>query len=233
MIIALLSWFNESPAMLANAVGTLTFADHLIAVDGAYALYPEAQAKSPSDQADVIRAQADMLGIGLTLHQPAHPWAGNEVEKRTTMFRLAELLGTENDWLYIVDADEQVTNPHEQTVRQALAETTLLTAEVTYWWHRPHKTPNAYPFPSPLREQQGITKFFRNLPGLHCQGAHYRYVAGDGTVMWNPNGIDATEPLDVRTVRVQHRNQERDLWRQQEAKTYYDARDTLKIEATA
>ena len=226
-VTACLSWYNESPAMLTAAVTSLTFADHLVAVDGAYALYPDATASSPADQAATIREAASHLGIGCTIHQPQHAWEGNEVEKRSFMFRLAEATGA--DWYYIADADEQVT--HVMTdIHADLDATDLDAAEVTYWWHRPHTTPEQRPFATPLREQQGITKFFRAIPGLHVHQAHYRYRTPDGRLLWNPAG-QATEPLNLReTIRVQHRNTERDMWRAREQANYYTTRDTHNIE---
>lgn len=227
-IIGLLSFYNESPAMLSTCVSSITpFVDHLVAVDGAYSFFPDAQPTSPLDQINTIRDTAIAHNIGVTIHQPQHPWRDNEVEKRSFMFHLAEALTTEDDWYYVVDADEQVT--HHIDPRPILEQTDLHCGEVTYWWHRPHETPDDRPFPSPLREQQGIVKFFRALRGLHCDTAHYRYTLPDGRRLWDPSG-HAEEPANLRDIRVQHRNQERDLWRQQDAATYYTRRDTYKIE---
>jgi len=230
-IVALMSWYDESPAMLAAGISSLApFADHLVALDGAYGLYPDAQPASPGDQATLIRDTCQQHGMAVTIHQPNHPWIGNEVEKRTALFRLAEAFTTNQDWYYIHDADELVTHPHADT-RAWLEHTNLDSAEVTYWWHRPHATPTDRPFPSPLREQQGIRKFFRAIPGLHCDKTHYRYRTPDGTFLWNPGaGGKPAEPLDLRDMRVQHRNQERDLYRAQQAATYYPRRDTTRIE---
>lgn len=229
MIVGLLSFYNESPAMLAACSRSLApMIDHLIAVDGPYALYPDSSPTSPADQASTIRDVCQAHGIGVTIHQPPHPWAGNEIEKRTFMFRLAETITSEDDWYYIADADEQVTHLHADP-RTELASTHLDAAEVTYWWHRPQRPPSDLPFATPLREQQGITKFFRAIRGLRCDGTHYRYVTPDGRILWN--GSSPCEPThDLRAIRVQHRNQERDLWRQQEAADYYKRRDLNRIE---
>lgn len=232
-IVGLLSWYQESPAMLATAVTTAApFLDHLVAVDGAYSFFPDAQGQSPLEQATTIRDAALAHNLGLTLHQPREPWRENEVEKRSFMFHLAESVTEPTDWYYIIDADEQVTHVHSDP-RELLEATDLDAGEVTYWWHRPHTTPEDRPFATPLREQQGLIKFFRAVRGLHCHTAHHRYRAPDGRYLWNPGGRESVEPVDLRDViRVQHRNQERDLWRQQEAQTYYTRRDTYRIEAT-
>lgn len=230
-IVGLLSWYDESPAMLAAAVTSVApLVDHIVAVDGAYILFPEAQPASPADQANTIRDVALAHNLAVTVHHPNARWLGNEVEKRTFMFRLAEAVTTSDDWYYVMDADEQVTHVHCDH-RAILASTSHDTAEVSYWWHRPHKTPGAYPFPTPLREQQGITKFFRAIPGLHCHGNHYWYRTPDERTLWHP-GRPAEEPENLRDIRVQHRNQERDLWRQQQAAGYYKRRDDNHIERT-
>lgn len=232
---SLLSFYNEAPAMLAAGISSLApFTDHLIAVDGAYSLYPDAQPCSPGDQTTTIRDVAAANRIGLTLYQPSQSWVGNEVEKRSFMFQLAEAHAEANvDWYYIADGDELVTGLHVDP-KPVLEETEFDSAEVSYWWHRPHETPQERPFATPLKEQQGIAKFFRAVPGLHVDTAHYRYRAGDGRMLWNPGpGEKPGEPADLRAIYVQHRNQERDLWRSGEAQEYYTRRDANRIEAAA
>lgn len=234
-VITCLSWYNESPAMLAACISSVApFTSHLVAVDGAYAFYPDAQPCSPADQVTVIRDIAAANGLGVTIHQPKTAWLANEVEKRSFMFRLAEAHAEPNiDWYYIADADEQVTGLHIDPL-PVLANSDHDSGEITYWWHRPHETPAERPFATPLKEQQGIVKFFRAVPGLHVDGAHYRYRAGDGRMLWNPGPGDKPDPPeDLRAIYVQHRNQERDLWRAQEAATYYERRDANRIEALA
>jgi len=229
-IIGCLSWYNESPAMLAACVQSLTFIDHLVAVDGAYATFPSSQPHSAADQASIIQNTCRNLNIGCTIHAPTHPWIGGEVEKRTFLFHLAEANAQPyDDWYYVADADETITHILEHP-RQHLEDADEDAAHIMYWWHRPHQPPDTRPFPTPLREQTTIRKFFRAIPGLHVDQAHYRYRTPNGRLLWNAGG-DSEPVLDLSDIiRVQHRNAERDLWRQQEAQRYYEHRDCHKLE---
>src|SRR6266498_1360247 len=55
-IIAILSWFDESPSWLSACVASLARAgcSHLVAVDGAYRLYPDGRPHSGIAQQDAI-----------------------------------------------------------------------------------------------------------------------------------------------------------------------------------
>jgi hypothetical protein len=104
-----LSWFDERTDWLAELVASLAAVgvDHLVAVDGAYGLYPGARGSSGSEQASVVLGAAHGAGIGVTVHVPAFPWPGNEVEKRTVLFALGHLVAQPyDDWLVVADADE-------------------------------------------------------------------------------------------------------------------------------
>jgi hypothetical protein len=77
----------------------------LVAVDGAYALYPDGQPASDPNQHAAIVLACRRLGMGCTLHVPARVWAGNEVEKRTFLFKLGWTVAEEGDWFWVQDAD--------------------------------------------------------------------------------------------------------------------------------
>ncbi len=91
-LIGILSWYDERPDWLAATVASLAKAQvsHLVAVDGRYALYPDSRPSSPGVQHDAIVETCRGAGMGLTMHIPTEPWAGNEVAKRTFCFELAE-----------------------------------------------------------------------------------------------------------------------------------------------
>jgi hypothetical protein len=109
---ALLAWYDEPIDALERAVQSCEgFADHLIAIDGRYRLFaPDKPAASDPEQAEAIRFMAEVCNLKATIITPTGPWA-SEGEKRTELFRQAELAGTPyEDWVIPIDADEEFTN---------------------------------------------------------------------------------------------------------------------------
>lgn len=106
-ICGLLSWYDESPAWLATAVaGMGRVCDEIVAVDGAYALYPSARPRSSPQQAEAVLQAAEAAGVGCTIHRPREIFWGNEVEKRNLTIALASsVLESGRDWIVIFDAD--------------------------------------------------------------------------------------------------------------------------------
>lgn len=230
-IVALLSWYNERPDWLAAGVASLApFADHIIAVDGAYFLYPDGKRNSPSGQAEAIRETARAVGLGCTLFEPQERWLGNEVEKRSLMFRLGETVATPEDWYFVLDGDEVVSDIGCD-VKAKCAETQHDCGEVAFWRHRDHYKPEQMPFVTSMVEEHNIRVMFRAIPGLRVEGNHYTYVTPDGRRLWGNPADAPVEPVeDFTDIRIQHRTKERDLWRADEARKYYARRDELNIE---
>jgi hypothetical protein len=110
-LIAVLSWFDEPLPLLASCLEGMARGgvDHLVAVDGAYRLFPGGEARSHIDQHAVLAAGTKQYGIGLTLVVPSTVWAGNEVEKREYAFRQALAASGPGDWFWSLDADEIIT----------------------------------------------------------------------------------------------------------------------------
>lgn len=216
MIVGLLSWFDERADHLGELVRSLApFVDHLIAVDGPYALYPARSAGSPAVQAEVLRGATRAAGMGLTLVEPVVPWAGGEVEKRSLMFRVAEAVTTPTDWLFVIDGDEIVTDIGLD-VHGTLGRTEFDVGTVSGWQVNG-------PGRSPMR------RFFRAQRGLTVVGTHCTYMAGD-ECLWGPGQVPAVEMAELM---VQHRKDARDVSRQQGATEYYRRRDVLGIERPA
>lgn len=242
---ALLPWYQENPQWLAATVASVArFADHIIAVDGCYALWPDALTKpnSGAEQAEIIMEVAHGAGIDATVHVPRSPFFGNEVEKRTLMLRLAGLLGTPNeDWVFHVDADEVVTHVADN-LRAMLAAEPLHVCEVAAYWNDGR---NCTALPAPDEEdrreamQAGSTpvrKLMRLIPNLHVRGAHWCYV-GDGPdggdlCLWGAQGIHEIEPAAdyTRALRLEHRHAWRGKERQRDAAAYYKTRDFVAAE---
>ena len=216
-ITGLLAWYDESPIWLQAAVSAAAkLCDHVVAVDGAYGLYPRGKAQSDPSQAEAILHATYAAGIGCTIFRPQEVWYGNQIEKRTTLFALGA--ETRADWFYVFDADDLVTSVPPDA-RRRLEATEEDVAVFTLWWtedfhrhpdlergaqngHRTHEAANRY--------FRGI---FRALPGLRVEGAHYHYVAErDGETIHLRGHEDAHSLapfLSLTDMRVQHRHPQR------------------------
>ncbi|MFE6362970.1 hypothetical protein ACFVP3_23600 [Streptomyces sp. NPDC057806] len=213
-VIGLLSWYEEPVSWLAECVASAAkLCDHIIAVDGPYALFPGSirRPASGGEQADTIARTAAGAGIGCTIHVPRKPWWGGEVEKRDSMFRLAAPMTTAADWLLRIDADEVLTDVPLDT-RELLADSRLDVAEVTIW---DRDEGSQYPFRC----------LFRALPGLAIEQAHYVVTApgehGRRVLVGNST-VHSPEPAQALwDVRLEHRTRQRPHARQQLKSEYY------------
>lgn len=214
-VIGLLSWYEEPVSWLAETVASAAkLCDHLIAVDGAYAEFPFGLTKpaSGTEQAEVILHAAAGAGIGCTIHASRQPWFGNEVEKRSFMFDLAMPFTTEDDWLFVIDADEVVSQVPVD-IRDLLGKTEADVGEVQIW----------------QRGDQDTTttgrRFFRALRGIRYQDCHYVVTAPAGTgvkVLSGDTRVHHLEPVqELWDVRLEHRTSKRGAVRTGLKNQYY------------
>ena len=77
-LVAVLIWYDEDPELLYETVTRLGRipVDALVAVDGAYDLYPGATGSSPPSNHAAIGDAARTIGVSATIHSPARPWEG-------------------------------------------------------------------------------------------------------------------------------------------------------------
>lgn len=214
-IIGLLSWYEEPASWLAECVASAAkLCDHLIAVDGPYALFPGATKKpaSGSEQADTIARTAAGAGIGCTIHSPRQPWWGNEVEKRNFMFGLGALMAGPDDWFLRIDADEVFTQVPPDT-RTLLSATRQDVAEVMMWERDEDET------------QFPLRVLFRALPGLTIQQAHFVVTAPGEQgprVLCGDRELHQPEPAEgLWDVRLEHRKRQRSPQRKALKGRYY------------
>lgn len=199
-VIALLSWYEESPTWLAECVAaTARLADHIVAVDGPYAHFPGALKKpaSGTEQADAILRTAAGAGIGCTIHQSRQPWWGGEwggeVAKRDFMFQLGMTFAGPGDWFFRVDADE-VLSVVTPDAKRHLAQTDHHAAEVMLW-QRGVEGDSEHP----------LRCLFRAIPGIRIEQAHFVVTApvdGKREFLAGPKALPA-EPL--WDIRMEHR----------------------------
>lgn len=232
----LLCWYDEPLELLAAHISSQAgVIDHLVAVDGAWAAYPDAQPSSDPQQARLIKEICDGLRIGLTLHTPRSVWAGNEVEKRNFSLALAEAVTREDGWYYSGDADEVVTHVASDWFQQleALAREDVGTIQVGI--RETRSIPGVLDV-VPNDTWGPITNVYRAYRGLTYGPRHYILhapdpvlgmplcVRGDRDYLENVGTFDGTDLL-----RFDHR-QERPEWRNVAKREYYVRRDRFGFE---
>jgi hypothetical protein len=223
-IIALLAWYRENPGWLRDSILALQKipVDHLIAIDGAYSLFPDGEPRSTLAEYEAIITAATQTGIGLTLHTPQTTWQGNECEKRSKLFELADQEATPHeDWFLVIDADEIITSVPAD-LRAQLAHTDRDVAQVTFT--EPHPTLKRRDYPIPI--------LFRAIPGIQVQGNHFTYKTPDGRYLWGNATTDTLEPrLDLtESFWLEHLTHYRHHDRTLAAGAYYENRDEQTAE---
>lgn len=223
----LLCFYDEPVESLVECIAGLHRAgvDSIVAMDGAYALYPDAKDASHPNQHAAIHLACREYGMACTLHVPAEPWDGGEVEKRTALFALAWSLAAEGDWFWAQDADQVVTRVPVD-LKECLAETECPTAEVEMFDLMAHQANQAdWPDRYPIRS------LYRAQP-ITVGPAHCNYTGADGLALWNGQDLEADGlTLDLTgCVEVEHRPQRRPQDRQMAKMQYYAERDAQGIE---
>jgi hypothetical protein len=226
-IFACLAWFDESPRWLAATVASCArLCDHVIAVDGAYLLYPGGRRSSGGEQAETVHATAVANGMGCTVHTPASVWQGNEVEKRNAYVAIARELGVYyDDWLFVIDADEVVSEV-SSLARRDLESAQADVASVGYW-----STDDLRNWVGPSR------RLYRLLPQLRYGPTHFTVQGWSmfRQVFLNGRGSEFGEPLEdacdlTVQVRVEHKHSLRDAARDASAREWARMRDEHDVE---
>lgn len=225
---ALVSFYDEPIANLLNCLRAMADAgtDHVIAMDGRYAMFPGEDAASSIEQHARIVAGCRQLGMACTLHVPAEPFVGNEVEKRNGLFALAYALAEPGvDWFWVQDADQFVTDwPKDLKARLAASEQDVAQVDLV---DMPLLRAN-HPGMSAHLPQRALFRAQRITVGP----SHAIYRADDGRLLWGwePDCVQA-DALDLTgVVRVEHHPDTREQARVQAKMRYYVERDAARIE---
>lgn len=202
--------------------------DHVIALDGAYALYPNGTASSHPNQHAAITLACRSLGLGLTLSTPAHVWAGGECEKRTALFALGWAVAQAGDWFVIQDAD-MVACKWPADLKAQLQDTDNDAAEVEILDVEAQRA-NRLDWPARF-EFRG----FYRAQSITVGPRHCVYRDANGDSLWNGNDYDDPLPvLDLTgSVLFEHRPDRRSLERQLAKLGYYADRDAAGVELSA
>jgi hypothetical protein len=215
-VVGLLAWYDEPAIWLREAVSfAAKFCDHVVAVDGAYALYPDGRAQSDLEQAEAILHAAHAADIGCTIHRPHDVWLGNQIEKRNVMFELGRQTGA--DWFFVFDADDMLVHmPADARERLERADEDV--AVYTLGGHRYHR---------------GL---FRALPKLRVEDAHYHYLAerdGETVHLRGDEQAHRLEPfLNLTDLRVAHRRTARSSERLASSAAYRRLIEAQALEKT-
>jgi hypothetical protein len=241
-ICALLSWYDESVGWLANATASAgRFCDHIVAVDGAYSLYPGARPRSLPAQAEAVLQAAEVAGIGCTVHQPKDIYWGNEVEKRNLTLQLAGAVLEPEDWVVVIDADQYLMRINAESVRWDLEHTDKLVATYTVLEGRDHLSDERIAQLAKTTDldtewTSRVLCAYRWHPTLSYGPYHWTVSRedhyGQRVWLWGPNGrVELAEPLDLdRNLVFYHRTEDRALVRKVAAAAYYDTRDSFRVE---
>lgn len=243
-LIAILSWWEESPSWLMATVMSLPRlgVSHVVAVDGAYPGIEGATRWSGMEQSEAVSLAADAAGIGLTLHRPDDLLS--ERDKRSVCFDLAIAVGTPmRDWVTVIDADEVVVV--EADMPRQLAGTDLHVAgaklveaidpAATEGKNNTPQTPGIYrALDLNHRGEHWQSRFFRLMPEMWVQDTHYSYHGRDDTgKVWNlrPDigGASVGEPCQVFMPEIppffEHRDPWRTAYRKRIKTDYYNIRN--------
>ena len=205
-------WYDERPGFLHDLIQSVAgICNHVVMVDGAYALYPLAMGKSRWEQVAEVTFAAHKYNLGLTLHQPSHPWAGNEVEKRNYALSLANVAAP--DWLLVLDADERLAEAPADLFAK-LEATDKQSVMVC------HRFADGRP--------DGACKKLYRVP-VRVGKWHAEYLNAENLVV----SEDETSTLWLDDLVVEHRKSERIPERQEAAGRYYNLRDIEGIEPRA
>lgn len=181
-ITCMLVFWDEPAKVLyewAKSMGQL--ADHIVAADGPFALYPHDEVASDPIALAAIREGAKDGGAELTLLE-GREWEG-QVDKRNTV---AQACGP-TDWVFWSDADERITTCDRKAVRQALEDTA---AEAVHAYRTVPPNPDARwkvdSFPAEAEGQTTILpRIFRYYDGINVIRAHWCWVGNrDGTPIY-------------------------------------------------
>jgi hypothetical protein len=225
-LIALLSFFAEDEEYIVGDLRDLhkLGVTSVVAVDGAYAMYPDGPVRSGERLIEKLRSTAESLDMSLLLYQPNTVWMGNEVEKRQVMIDLAWTIADKGDWFVVWDCDYKLVDVPEgpegswlpiaglPSTKQDFAYVSFTESSQDNAWH-------------PMQ------MFIKAQPVM-MDGNHHTYKLADGRrsqILRRPVE-NMAEARDMSQVKIRHRVYERDDKRRAGQTAYYVERDRLGLE---
>lgn len=240
-VCGILSWYDESPGWLAAAcAGFSRVCDHIVAVDGSYALLPGARPASHPLQAEAILSACEASGVACTIHRPNDLFHGNEVEKRNLTLKLAgTYLEPDRDWVLIFDADVHMFKVNPDRVRGELERTTRMIASYTVidgidYLSDPEMAEYVAKEDYATEWTLRTNDIYRWHPSLMYGPQHWMLSRDiDGERQWLRHSDNSVPPvLDLNASMVAyHRTANRSKVRTDAQLAYYQARDLHGVES--
>lgn len=217
-VCAALAWYDETPEFLDRCVRSLAgVADEVLALDGAWRLFPCGRPMSPPDQEEAVWAAARSIGLPVRVKVPSEVYA-SQVAKRA---HLMELAADHCDWVLVIDADEYVADADGDAVHAALEVATENVGIVTHRnLHRGWTANN----PDPPRAGMN-RRLYR--AGTTVVVVHSGYVR-------EGEHLHVSDPVDLReALTIEHDNWNRGDDRNERSREYRRARERERVEVWA
>lgn len=214
-VAAALAWHDESPEFLDRCVRSLGgVCDELVALDGAWQLFPGGSPASPREQEDAIWEAARDTGLTVRVRTPLEVFE-SQVEKRQVLMAMA---GDEADWVLVIDADEYIAQADGDSVHAALEVASESVGIVTHRnLHQGWTAEN----PDPPRAGMN-RRLYRS--GTTVITVHSGYVR-DGEY------LHVADPVDLReALTIEHDNWNRGDSRNERSREYRRARERERVE---
>lgn len=216
-VVALLSFFDETPDYLWRYVEGLRTAGigRLVALDGGYSRFPDARPVSSPVSVEQLQTACRLHGIDLTLRTPATTWVGDEVAKRTALYRLADSVSVDGeDWYLVLDADEWIVEAGNLELALLAREDDRATVSIRQRMDPDHHT-----------DGDAVTTYTRLLRahhGIRVEGKHWLNVMPDG-FQYRLDRTSKDEPSVP--LFVDHMTRHRSEGRRHRSGVYYTLRD--------
>lgn len=226
-LIALLAFYDEPTDFLRAYVEGLKLADvrELVALDGAYALYPGGKAESPPEQHHALIDSCRQVDIRLRLHKPATAWDYGEVGKRGDLMLIGDQYAEPGDWLLILDADEHILAAPRGLVPALNAQPRDV---ATLALRRQESMHGPSDRDTTTRER----RLMRSGLDIAVVSNHATYITGDRRVLWSAGRDELQVPAhDVDGLDVVHMTRHRPEARRNAQGEYYSARHLSNAEA--
>jgi hypothetical protein len=217
-IVAALAWYREPPEFLDRLVRSLAgLVDVLVALDGAWALFPDAEPHSTLAEGMALHEAALDAGVRLELRTPEIVFE-SQVAKRAALMALAAEHG---DWILVIDGDEWISRGLPLGLRWALERTDAVVGDI----------------------QLRTMHWGETMPYAHPDGGLRRRLYRAGTTVdivhsgyfYEGAPLYAAEPaVDLADlVTITHDNCNRGSARNEQARTYRHLRQTTAVEVWA
>lgn len=233
-ILGILNYWDESPQTCTNYVKTVSqIVDELIVLDGRYASYPSELTESPTGGLSALTLAGEEYSVPVHIIQESVVYPDQPTKRNRLIEYARTLQHTPNDWILVVDADEEVhtalTKPQWHTYLESALSQNKKAVQCTV-----KHTTNLRGKELTGHKPMLVPRLFHLDPTLKIEGSHYNYLFeyegvsvnlyGDKpSIKWWQDGTKELHILNKPAQRTAQRNQERI--------SYYQTRKQKKEES--